>query len=400
MIVVEGIHRTFASRQGAIEAVKPFDLTIRTGSLFTLLGPSGCGKTTLLRMLSGLERPDGGRIAIDDRVVFSSQERVDVPADRRGIGMVFQSYAVWPHMSVYDNVAYPLRVLRVGRATIRERVERALASVGLEGMGDRPSTQLSGGQQQRVSLARALVPEPSLLLLDEPFSNLDAHLRAQMGDELKELQQRIGVTTVYVTHDQQEALALSDELAIMNEGEIVQTGPSMELYRRPRTRFAAACLGRTNLLTGRSDRPLGPGLATLKSGVGELQVRVAESPEPHRRTFVVAIRPEDLVVSPAADDQTSAEGADCHNVIHGCAERVVFRGEALDVAVRVDAQVIWVRGSPWSPIGQGDRVRLQVDPERCTVLLDELGPEEHAFDDGASADLAAPSHILGSGRPA
>ncbi len=383
MIVVEGIHRTFRSRHGTVEAVRPVDLTIPEGRLFTLLGPSGCGKTTMLRMLSGLERPDGGSIRIGDRVVYSAQERIDVPADRRDIGMVFQSYAVWPHLTVYDNVAYPLRILRLDRATIRTRVERVLESVGLDGMGSRPSTRLSGGQQQRVALARALISEPSLLLLDEPFSNLDAHLRGQVGDELKALQQRIGVTTVYVTHDRQEALALSDELAIMKDGEVVQQGSPMELYRRPRSRFVAASLGRTNLLTCRSTGPLHPGLRTLSSAAGELQVPVSEPPDPRQRTFLVAIRPEDLTISPSSCDEPLEPGAANENVLLGCAERVVFLGEAVDCAVRVGTEVVWVRSSPWSPVSEGDRVRLQVAAERCTLLEDE------GADGGTSGQLGA-----------
>jgi iron(III) transport system ATP-binding protein len=229
-------------------AVNAVTLTAADGEFLTLLGPSGCGKTTTLRMIAGLEEPSGGSIRIGDRVIYDRTAGVNVPAETRGLGMVFQSYAIWPHMTVAENIAYPLRMRRVPSARRAELVKKALDLVGLSGFGDKPSPLLSGGQQQRVALARALVFEPALLLLDEPLSNLDAKLREQMRFELRIMQQRVGLTAVYVTHDQEEALTLSDRLVVMNEGEIEQIGTPSEVYERPQTRFVAQFIGKGNML--------------------------------------------------------------------------------------------------------------------------------------------------------
>jgi len=229
-------------------AVNAVTLTAADGEFLTLLGPSGCGKTTTLRMIAGLEEPNGGSIRIGDRVIYDRGLGVNVPAETRGLGMVFQSYAIWPHMTVAENIAYPLRMRRVPRARRAELVKKALDLVGLAGFGDKPSPLLSGGQQQRVALARALVFEPALLLLDEPLSNLDAKLREQMRFELRIMQQRVGLTAIYVTHDQEEALTLSDRLVVMNEGEIEQIGTPSEVYERPQTRFVAHFIGKGNML--------------------------------------------------------------------------------------------------------------------------------------------------------
>src|SRR5579883_1790147 len=226
MLSIENLRKIFRpAGQAEVRAVDDVNLSVEPGRLLTMLGPSGCGKTTTLRCLAGLERPDSGRIVIGDTVVFDSHKDVFVPASDRGIGMVFQSYAIWPHMSVFENVAFPLRVSRTrkyGAAEIKERVKKALEMV-----------RLSGGQQQRLALARGLVHEPKVLLLDEPLSNLDAKLREQMRFELKHLQRTLRITTVYVTHDQAEALALSDEIAVFNAGRVVQRGSPQEIYSRP-----------------------------------------------------------------------------------------------------------------------------------------------------------------------
>src|SRR5437868_860053 len=232
LLEVRELLKTFPAAKGElrgrVHAVDNVSLDVQEGELFTLLGPSGCGKTTTLRSIAGLETPDEGTISVRGRVLFSSQANTRVPANQRGLGMVFQSYAIWPHMNVYDNVAFPLQVLprakRPKRAEMREKVERALAVVKLDQLASREATALSGGQQQRLALARALVMEPSLLLLDEPLSNLDAKLRERMRFELKRLQRELGITTVYVTHDQSGALALSHQIAVMNRGRIEQIG--------------------------------------------------------------------------------------------------------------------------------------------------------------------------------
>lgn len=242
-VKISGLVRRF----GDAVAVNGIDLEIKQGEFLTLLGPSGCGKTTTLRMIAGLDRSDGGRITLGDRVVDDAAAGVFVAPERRAIGMVFQSYAIWPHMSVFDNVAYPLVIRRRPRAEIRERVMESLRLVNLEKYADRPAPALSGGQQQRVAIARAIVFEPALLLMDEPLSNLDARLRDVMRLELRALQQRLGITTIYVTHDQDEAMSLSDRIVVMEGGNVLQQAQPEEMYRRPASRAVASFLGAPNL---------------------------------------------------------------------------------------------------------------------------------------------------------
>src|SRR5574341_2470404 len=239
-IAVEEITKRF----GALEAVSRASLEIRDGELFTLLGPSGCGKTTLLRLLAGFYRADEGEIRFDDRQVN------DVPPHERHIGMVFQNYALWPHMTVFQNVAYGLKLKRLPHTEIAERVQGGLRKVNLLGMEGRYPGQLSGGQQQRVALARALVLNPDILLLDEPLSNLDAKIRVQVRAEIRKLQRQLGITTVYVTHDQEEALSLSDRIAVFNQGKVLQVGVPKTLYERPASRFVADFIGTNNMIPG------------------------------------------------------------------------------------------------------------------------------------------------------
>src|SRR3954470_23670119 len=243
-VTLHGVGRHF----GALKAVDAVDLSVEHGEFVTLLGPSGCGKTTTLRMVAGLEQNDTGTIVIGGRLVSDALAGLFVPPDQRKLGMVFQSYAIWPHMTVFDNVAYPLSVRHVAKAEIRTRVMRALQLVEMEAYAERPAPALSGGQQQRVAIARPLVFEPEVLLLDEPLSNLDARLRAQMGDEFRALQRRLKITTLYVTHDQEEAMALSDRVVVMQRGRILQTGAPEEVYRRPASREVASFFGAPNLV--------------------------------------------------------------------------------------------------------------------------------------------------------
>jgi iron(III) transport system ATP-binding protein len=231
-------------RFGPLAVVNGVNFTIEEGELFTLLGPSGCGKTTLLRPIAGFYAPDAGTVSFDGRVVN------DVPPHQRGIGMVFQNYALWPHMTVFENVAYGLKLRKIGRAEIAERIKAVLENVKLSGLHDRYPGQLSGGQQQRVALARALVLNPKILLLDEPLSNLDAKIRVQVRAEIRKLQKDLGITTVYVTHDQEEALTLSDRIAVFNQGRVFQVGSPKALYERPANRFVADFIGISNLIDG------------------------------------------------------------------------------------------------------------------------------------------------------
>lgn len=269
------------------------DLHVRDGELFTLLGPSGCGKSTTLWSIAGLHSPDGGTIAFGDRVVFDGG-RVDVPPERRNCGVVFQSYAVWPHLSVHDNVGYPLKLRKVSRRGRAARVEEVLALVELDGLGGRFPHELSGGQQQRVALARALAHPPDLLLLDEPFSNLDAKLRERARDWLRSLQQRIGVTTVFVTHDQDEALSMSDRILVMDQGRVRQLGTPEEVYAEPADPFVADFVGTANLLTATAE-PGPSGTTALRlDGLGE--PLVADRPAPAAGPVRISVRPEQIRV--------------------------------------------------------------------------------------------------------
>src|SRR5690348_15226402 len=276
MLRVEGLYTEYPNEKGEIvKAAQDVSFSVPEGKLFTLLGPSGCGKTTTLRSIAGLEKPRAGEIAVNDRVVFSSGKNVFVAPNRRGFGMVFQSYAIWPHMDVFRNAAFPLHVgtKHHSREEIRSKVMRVLEAVQLDHLADREATKLSGGQQQRLALARALVMEPQLLLLDEPLSNLDAKLRERMRFELKRLQRELRITTVYVTHDQSEALALSHEIAVMNEGRIQQIASPREIYERPASAFVADFVGSTNFLDGTVlGRGATAGTFRVRSEVGDIEV--------------------------------------------------------------------------------------------------------------------------------
>ncbi|MCZ7656861.1 MAG: ABC transporter ATP-binding protein [Xanthobacteraceae bacterium] len=276
-------------RFGSMAAANAVSLTVQEGELFTLLGPSGCGKTTLLRVVAGFNAPDEGD------VLFAGQRVNDMPPHERGIGMVFQNFALWPHMTVFENAAYGLRLRRISRSDITARVNAVFDKVRLAGLGERYPGQLSGGQQQRVALARALVLNPKILLLDEPLSNLDAKVRVQVRQEIRKLQQELGITTMYVTHDQEEALTLSDQIAVFNEGRVLQIGPPKQLYERPANRFVADFIGINNIIEGVVDATEpGKGLR-VRTAVGE----IAALFDPRFKAgddCVVCIRPENADV--------------------------------------------------------------------------------------------------------
>ena len=300
MIRISGLSKSFTGTDAA--AVNDVNLDVPSGSFFTLLGPSGCGKSTTLRCLAGLERPDAGEITLGSEVVFSSERRIHVPAYRRRVGMVFQSYAIWPHMTVRQNVEYPLhnvaRPKRMSGPQIAEAAMDALKLVSMEHLASRHAPLLSGGEQQRVALARALVQDPDVLLLDEPLSNLDARLRSQMRLELRDLQAKVKVTTIFVTHDQDEAFALSDQMAVMHQGRVVDVGSPSDLYRVSRTSFGAEFLGTATRLIGRVRRSSSDGTAVVSTALGELRCRAREQPQAGTEVAVY-IRPEEVQVATA-----------------------------------------------------------------------------------------------------
>jgi spermidine/putrescine ABC transporter ATP-binding subunit len=310
--------REVVKRFGAVTAVDRADLTVRDGELFTLLGPSGCGKTTLLRLLAGFYQPDAGEIRFGDRVVSG------LAPYERNIGMVFQNYALWPHMTVAANVAYGLKLRKLATAEIAARLSEGLRKVNLTGLESRYPGQLSGGQQQRVALARALVLNPDILLLDEPLSNLDAKIRVQVRAEIRKLQQELGITTIYVTHDQEEALSLSDRVAVMKDGRVLQVGAPKELYERPRTRFVADFVGTNNLVPGRVSERAGAELV-VDTAVGRLRA-VPSGPVGDR--CVLAIRPENVAISAGAAAAVGPAG-DRGNVVRGRVSFVAYLGSAL-----------------------------------------------------------------------
>jgi len=322
-------------RFGPLAVVSEVSLSIEEGELFTLLGPSGCGKTTLLRLVAGFYAPDGGEIRFDDRVVNA------VPPHERGIGMVFQNYALWPHMSVSENVSYGLKLRKVSSSEIAERVRGVLHKVGLTGLGDRYPGQLSGGQQQRVALARALVLNPQILLLDEPLSNLDAKIRVQVRAEIRKLQKELGITTIYVTHDQEEALTLSDRIAVFNQGKVFQVGPPKALYERPANRFVADFIGINNLVDGTVRAIEGP-LRTVRveTAVGEISAIYDERLHVGDRC-VICIRPENAAV----DGESGGE----RNHLKGKISFAAYLGNTLRYDVDLGNGVTFKTdvGDPW-----------------------------------------------------
>lgn len=369
MLTVENLVKTFppsrGEKQGRVMAVADISFEVEPGHLFTLLGPSGCGKTTTLRCVAGLETPDGGVIRVGDRTFFSSGERIRVTANERGLGMVFQSYAIWPHLDVFRNVSFPLEVRsgnrRLSRKGIKERVERVLAVVQLDHLASRQATDLSGGQQQRLALARALVMEPPLLLLDEPLSNLDAQLREEMRFELKRLQRDLGITAVYVTHDQVEALAMSNRIAVMNQGKIEQIGRPREIYQKPASRFVAGFIGTTNFIEGTVEAREPDSIHVIATSEGQL--RAVSLVELATGTSVaVSVRPEHLALTYSPDGESGP------NRWIGTVASRAFLGESVDHLVSVGELELKVRCPTTTSIPPGDRVALTFRADQCLVI--------------------------------
>jgi iron(III) transport system ATP-binding protein len=364
MLTVRNLHTEYPNERGqSVKAASDISFSVPAGALFTLLGPSGCGKTTTLRSIAGLERPTQGEILVDGKAVYSSPQNIFVPPNRRNFGMVFQSYAIWPHMNVFQNAAFPLQTggRKFSRKQIEEKVMRVLDAVGLEDYADRPATKMSGGQQQRLALARALVMEPKLLLLDEPLSNLDAKLRQKMRFELKRMQRELGLTTIYVTHDQGEALALSHEIAVMNAGRIVQIGTPRDIYGKPHDRFVADFVGVSNFFEATVLGPDGEGWR-VESQIGQLCVIPAD-PVARNERILISVRPEEFELSERAPE-------DGVNVVSGKVDVKVFLGEFMDYQIKVGDREVLARTHPSFNVPVGAEVFLRVRPEKCITVQD------------------------------
>jgi iron(III) transport system ATP-binding protein len=355
-ITIRGLSKTFGAREADVAAVDDVDLDIRDNSFVTLLGPSGCGKTTTLRLIAGYIVPDRGTIEVDGRQLSSPGSVV--PPDGRGMGMVFQNYAIWPHKNVFENVVFGLKLRKVPAAQAKKKVEETLALVNLGGLESRYPNELSGGQQQRVALARSLVVEPSILLLDEPLSNLDAKLRERMRTELKDLQRRTGITFVYVTHDQAEALALSDQIAVMNAGRVQQYGTPHEVYAHPANRLVADFMGLVNLVPGKV-RSINGGGGTVE--VGELALDIAALDGLSAGDSVdVAIRPENIrLAAPAGAPSGKIARITNH----------VFLGNLSEYyAALPSGQTLRVQTHPRQHFDVGQEVAVEVDANQCSVF--------------------------------
>lgn len=360
-LTLEAVEKAFAAQGHAFRAVDGISFEIQPGQFYTLLGPSGCGKTTTLRCVAGLERPDAGTVRIDGAVV-SGPGRC-LPAYRRDIGMVFQSYAIWPHMTAFENVAFPLRVARqrLSRADIADRVMGALDMVQLAGLEGRDATQLSGGQQQRLALARALVRRPKLLLLDEPLSNLDAKLRERMRSDVRELQRRLGIAALYVTHDQAEALSMSDRVAVMLRGRIVQEGTPREIYDHPSSRFVADFVGSSNFIEATVERVAGDRLL-LGSPLGRLKAESSAKASPGT-TVVVFIRPENVRIH--------RRRIEADNLIECSVEDTTFLGEHLHCRLDTGGHKLFARQHPSAGLEAGDRVYVELRTSDLAVVSDD-----------------------------
>lgn len=361
-IKIVDLTKVFSSRGESVKAVDQVTEIIPAKQIFTLLGPSGCGKTTLLRCIMGLEVPDSGEIAIGDTLVWSKAKRIFIPPNKRGLSMVFQTYAIWPHMTVFDNVAYPLQVQKIRKAEIKKRVKETLQFVKLEGLEKRPATALSGGQQQRVALARALVSQPKVILFDEPLSNLDAKLREETRKELRRLLMDLKITAVYVTHDRLEALTLADLIAVMRNGRIVEVDTPKGIYFKPKHRFVADFVGKANFIDGKIVGFNGPyTLVMSQIGVIACEEKVNL---PEGKDVAVCIRPESIEL--LVEDIKRRL-----NTFSGKLESSVFIGEAWEGMIRVGEVLLLAQLAPTTTLSEGSEVKLFLDPKGCHILEDE-----------------------------
>lgn len=363
-LVVDGLEKHYELDGGEVPVVKGVTFTIEPGMFYSLLGPSGCGKTTTLRCVAGLETSNGGRITLDGRVLSTGAQHVS--PDKRDVGMVFQNYAIWPHMSVFANAVFPLQVAsgRLPKKEARKRAMEALELVQLDGFADRPATALSGGQQQRLALARALAHRPRLLLLDEPLSNLDAKLRDTMRNELRSLQQRLGITALYVTHDQSEALSMSDRVAVMNQGRIVQEATPRELYFQPTDRFVADFVGRVNMIPAVVRGRDANGDAVVDAYGARLTTPCPEGAGTGE-DVTITFRPESVRWHEAAPDRP--------NVLPARVGRVEFLGEIVEYEAEILSGQTTVgrlvaRGAPMNAPATGSAIHVELAPHACRVL--------------------------------
>jgi iron(III) transport system ATP-binding protein len=355
VIAISGVHKKFESGEHTVAALRNVDLEVAKGEFFVLLGPSGSGKTTLMRCVAGLEKPDGGHIALDGKTVFSAAPPTIVPPEERHIGMVFQSYAIWPHMTVGENVGLVLThgLARLKRSQARDRVRQALGLVQLDDFENRPARLLSGGQQQRVALARALAVNPKLLLMDEPLSNLDARLREEVRTKIKKLVSELGITVLYVTHDQVEAMVLADRIAVMAHGEILQMGNPYELYRRPKSPLVAEFFGSMNWLHG---QVLDKGW--VETEIGKMEV---DGCVERQGKVVVGIRPEDMKIDRAAGDSS--------NRLEATVSSATFVGDQMIFEMKINNLVLTAKAMPENNRPEG-KVFLYFPKDKIVVFPD------------------------------
>ncbi len=353
---------TLVKRFGHVRAVDGVDIHIPEGKIITLLGPSGCGKTTTLRCVAGFENADEGKIWIGDQLIFDAQQKINVSPQKRGMGMVFQSYAVWPHMSVFENIAFPLRIRKASQSEVDERVSRAMNMVGIEELRDRLPSAISGGQQQRVAFARAIVYDPAVLLLDEPLSNLDAKLRERMRFEILELQRKIGVTTIYVTHDQEEAMVLSDEVLVMDLGKVIQRGGPEEIYFNPSNEFVADFIGKINFLTGNvKSREENHAIVAIQDGGFQGDIETTHADFPPGASVLVSIRPENIHIHTQQPDIQV-------NTWQAKMERKNFLGGLFDMEVLINGKILRCRSPFAVKAAPGAEVYVHVKPEDVLLI--------------------------------
>ncbi len=368
MLEIRNLMKTYRDKKTNVQAIQGINLSVAEGEFLVLLGSSGCGKTTTLRAIAGLEFPDDGEIRIDGSVVYSSKDRIAVSPERRPISMVFQSYAIWPHMNVYENIAFPLRsgVRRVEKGIMHQRIMEVLEVLGLESMADRPVTTLSGGQQQRVALARAIALQPKVLLMDEPLSNLDFKLRARLRIELKELMQRLNLTTIYVTHDQTEALEMGDRIAVMHRGKIEQLADPRTIYESPATEYVARFIGDMNFISGtvkeiNADKVL---LQTAESMLTAM-IRGGGSPAAGDR-WLLGIRPEDIRIQ-----QEPFIHSGSANVLKGTVISSQYLGDINLYRVAVNEIVLLVKCHHSQVVNKGQEVFVYLD-ERYSIAVQQM----------------------------